>query len=100
MTVQAVIQELAAMGPLPSEDAATVEDLEVRQRLVEQIVKPVSDDDAQVLITVFGPDTCFGASWTILHLIETAPSALTASYSANRDNEWVQMLEKRRQMKY
>jgi hypothetical protein len=36
----------------------------------------VSDDETQLLLGCFGPDLCYGASWTLLHRIETAPGAL------------------------
>ena len=47
-----------------------------------------------LLISLFGPDNCFGLSWTLLYLIETAPNALTADYSANVDNGWVQLMKR------
>jgi hypothetical protein len=48
--------------------------------LLEKITKPVSDEEAQALLDPFGPDDCFGMAWTVLHMIETAPSSSTAEY--------------------
>ena len=48
-----------------------------------------------LIATVFGPDDCYGLAWTLLHLIETAPGALTARYGQNSENSWVQLLNAR-----
>lgn len=94
MSIRQEVRDLAHVGRLPSE-SATVEEVERAQRLLESVTAPVSDDEAQLLISLFGPDNCFGLSWTLLHLIETAPSALAADYSTNADNGWVQLMMKR-----
>jgi hypothetical protein len=95
MSIRRAVEDLVNAGPFPSEEA-TVEEIERTQRLLELITAPVSDEEAQMLLATFGPDDCFGMAWTVLHLIETAPSALTADYSGNADNDWVKLLEKRR----
>ncbi|ROO88263.1 hypothetical protein EDD29_5926 [Actinocorallia herbida] len=89
MTLRKQMEDLVAAGPLPREDSATPDDLEGRESLLGQIVAPISDEEAKALLSVFGPDGCFGLAWTVLHLIETAPSALTADYSQFSENEWV-----------
>jgi len=94
MSIRQEVKDLVCAGRLPSEDA-TVEEVERAQRLLESVAAPVSDDEAQMPISLFGPDNCFGLSWTLLHLIETAPSALTANYSTNVENEWVQLMMER-----
>ena len=43
---------------------------------------------------MFGPDDCFGAAWTLLHLIETAPNWPQEPLEDN-GNEWLQMLNRR-----
>jgi hypothetical protein len=95
MLFRRAVQDLVNAGPFPSEEA-TVEEIERTQRLLEVVTAPVSDEEAQMLLVTFGPDGCFGMAWTVLHLIETAPSALVADYSQNADNYWVRLLEKRR----
>jgi hypothetical protein len=57
---------------------------------------PLTPAAGQLLLTIFGPGNCFGLAWTVLHLIETAPGALTAVYARNADNDWVKLLERRR----
>jgi hypothetical protein len=95
MPIRQTVQNLVSAGPLPSEQA-TVSEIEATQRLLELVTAPLSDEEAQMLLAIFGPDDCFGLAWTVLHLIETAPSALTAKYSQNADNQWVKLLEQRR----
>lgn len=97
MTLRKEVADLAHAGPLPSEEGATPEMIEEKERLLGQITAPLSDEEARALLAVFGSDGCFGLAWTLVHLVETAPSALTTDYSQFSENEWVQLLEARRQ---
>ncbi len=92
------VKDLVGTGPLPAEEGATPGSLEGRENLLGQISAPVSDEEAQALLGVFGSDGCFGLAWTLLHLIETAPNAHLADYSNFSENEWVKLLEERRQI--
>jgi hypothetical protein len=85
------------MGPLPAggSAAADMESLEDYQRRLESISEPVSDEEAEVLATLFGPDDCFGLAWTLVHLIETAPNWPFAERLPESDNEWVLRLRER-----
>ncbi|GGU65769.1 hypothetical protein GCM10010274_63010 [Streptomyces lavendofoliae] len=94
MPVRREVEDLIGAGPLPSEDASE-EEIAEAQRLLDNITAPVSDEEAQALSACFGPDNCYGLSWTLLHLIETAPGAQSASYSRNVENLWVQLLTAR-----
>jgi hypothetical protein len=94
MSVRREIEDLIDAGPLPSEDASE-EEIAGAQWLLENITAPVSDEEAQALAVCFGPDNCYGLSWTLLHLIETAAGAQNARYSRNVENPWVQLLTAR-----
>jgi hypothetical protein len=95
MSIRPAVVDLVKAGPFPSEEA-TVAEVEETQRLLARVTAPVSDEEARMLVMAFGPDDCFGLAWTLLHLIETAPGAVTVDYSGNADNEWVKLLEERR----
>lgn len=94
MAVRREVQELVDAGPLPSEDA-DAEVIAGTERLLERVVAPVADDEAQYLTLAFGDDDCYGLAWTLLHLIETAPSAQTAKYAVVGENMWVKLLNAR-----
>ncbi|MFJ6426995.1 hypothetical protein [Streptomyces hydrogenans] len=94
MSIRREVEDLVNAGQFPSEEA-TEEQVTETQRLLERITRPVSDEEAQALATIFGPDDCFGLSWTLLHLIETAPGAKSASYMVNTGNMWVETLNSR-----
>ncbi|MBO8202064.1 hypothetical protein [Streptomyces smyrnaeus] len=94
MAIRRTVQNLVDAGPFPSEEG-TEEEIAATQHLLEQIVAPVTDEEAQALATAFGPDDCYGLSWTLLHLIETAPNAQNAHYPQNADNPWVELLNSR-----
>lgn len=78
MTVRKLFQDFHAHGPLPSEDEALDEEVDRRAEEIESLneLKPVSRAEAILLLECFGPDTCFGVAWGILHLIETCPEGL------------------------
>ena len=94
--IRRAVADFVEKGPLPAEDGATQEGIETLEGLLKAIDEPVSDEEAQALLGTFGPDGCFGLAWLVLHLIESATSALSAEYSENSDNEWVKLLEERR----
>ncbi|MCQ8120015.1 hypothetical protein, partial [Methylomonas rosea] len=63
--------------------------------LLLSVTKPVSNEEARALVKLFGPDGCFGLAWSILHLIESAPSWPLTDCLVNSSNEWVALLRDR-----
>jgi hypothetical protein len=92
--IRGEVQELITAGGLPSEDAS-YDEIATAQRLLDGIVAPVPNEEAQALATAFGPDNCYGPAWTLLHLIETAPGAAVASYPTDSANWWIEQLNAR-----
>lgn len=88
------VEELIRYGCLPSEDEPE-EKIAEAERLLHAVRGPVTDEEAHALVRVFGPDDCYGLSWTLVHLIETAPGALQAEYDARGGNPWVDVLNAR-----
>lgn len=71
------VEELSRLGPLPSEEESIANPSDLLDRyeqLFASIEKPVTDEEAAVLVGIFGVDDCFGGAWTLAHLIETAPT--------------------------
>ena len=99
MTIRQSITDFLATGQLPDEHDSTDDEIKRADDLLNQIEKekPVTDEEAAALVTVFGADTCFGLAWTLLHIIETAPGVGADEYLAHSDNFWVQMLRNRRE---
>lgn len=95
MQVRREVQDLVDAGPFPAEDQATEEDLLMIQQRLERAPRPVTDDEAQALSAAFGPDDCYGLCWSLLHLIETAPGAPTASQAVDPENMWARLLAER-----
>jgi hypothetical protein len=92
MKVRPEVQRFVDRGPLPSEDEATEEEVTARQADLEAISGPVSTEEAGLLLGTFGSDDSFGLAWTLLHLIETAPSSPVTSQPGPDTNEWVHRL--------
>ncbi len=88
------IARLLDMGPLPDSATAAGDStrLEGYQRLIEGIERPVSDEEAQALAALFGPDDCFGLAWSLVHLIESSPGWPSVDRSPDADNEWIRLL--------
>ena len=90
--------ELGKLGPLPCSRAVVADpemDVLVRtyEKLILSIQPPVTDDEARVLVGVFGSDECFGMEWALIHLIETAPGWPLEDCLADTSNEWVALLK-------
>jgi hypothetical protein len=62
MSIRPEVRQLLDLGPLPdsSRVAKSRERLERYQHLIETIEMPVSNEEAEALATLFGPDDCFG----------------------------------------
>jgi len=89
------VRKLAQLGPLPDSDSAQEEQLKVYEDLLKQVMPPISDEEAQVLTGLFGPDDCFGLAWTVLHLVESAPGWPLQECLKDEGNEWIQRLRLR-----
>ena len=89
------IKRLLLLGQLPSEDNASVDHLRLVESILKAVTKPLSDDEARALVSLFGPDGCYGVAWSFLHLIETAPGWPLLDCLVNLENEWVASLRDR-----
>jgi hypothetical protein len=87
-SVRTEVGELEKLGPLPSEDEAKVAQLEKIEKLHQAIVKPITDDEARVLVELFGTDGCYGVASSLMHLIETAPGWPLKECLQQLNNEW------------
>jgi hypothetical protein len=92
MKIRKEVKELAELGPLPASSIATEHDLDQRVAVLKRITPPVTDEEAIALTESFGPDECFGVAWTLLHLIETAPSHPRPSESVFQRSEWLRIV--------
>lgn len=93
--IQQAVKELISLGTLPSSSNPNVELLEKMQKHIASVKQPISDDEAKALINIFGPDECFGLAWSILHLIESAPSWPIWDCLEDSENEWIRRLRER-----
>ena len=98
MTVRDEVRRLADLGPLLAED----DDSEAGDRLIEAqeeallaIERPLTDEEAVLLLTVFGSDDCYGMAWTLLHLVETSPTPYPRTEPPADANQWHRRLWRR-----
>ncbi|MET3109408.1 hypothetical protein AAKU67_004389 [Oxalobacteraceae bacterium GrIS 2.11] len=89
------IQQMIELGSFPSEDEATTEHLRQLETLFRSVVRPISDDEANELVKLFGTDGCFGLASSVMHLIETAPSWPIKNCLTDLNNPWVVELQNR-----
>jgi hypothetical protein len=95
MTIRDEVREFHRFGPLPSEQDESEdadEKIQEAERLLHSIAPPVTDEEARMLVESFGEDNCFGLAWTLLHLIETAPSPMVTAEPSEGANPWVERL--------
>ncbi|MFI6207114.1 hypothetical protein ACIBAI_12010 [Streptomyces sp. NPDC051041] len=94
MTIRDEVREFYRLGPLPSEqdDSVSDETFEELERMLHAIEAPVTDEEARLLLGSFGEDNCFGMAWTLLHLVESAPSPAVTSQPPEGSNMWIENL--------
>lgn len=89
MTVRKTVDDFVRLGPLPDSNASE-ESIARHQVHLQRIKRPVTDEEAALLLGSFGPDDCYGLAWTLLHLIESAPSGIPLKHKPSlSDNEWL-----------
>ncbi|MEV0040090.1 hypothetical protein [Streptomyces sp. NPDC050804] len=81
------VQAFVHAGPLPDGDADE-EEIDRRVEQLHAICGPVTTEEAKALVPCFGPDDCYGAVWTLLHLIETGPNPVLTTQPDPDGNEW------------
>lgn len=92
MTIRKAVEDFVQLGPLP-DSSASEETIALHQTYLQRIKRPVTDEEAALLISSFGPDDCYGLAWTLLHLIESAPGGIPIkSAPSQSDNEWIRRL--------
>ena len=93
--VRAAVASLGALGPLPSEEHLDAERVKRIENLYKSIARPITDDEARVLVSTFGNDDCFGLASSIMHLVETAPGWPLEDCLQNVSNIWIAELRNR-----
>ena len=89
------VKALVALGQFPVERGAVPGVVARHENALKAIARPVSDEEARVLVKVFGPDYCFGLAWSLLHLIETAPGWPIKIAIADSNSLWAEELKGR-----
>jgi len=91
------VAELVALGRLPEEGDADVPQLQAFESALKTIEPPISDEEAVALLSVFpvGEGSCFGLSWSVLHLVESAPGWPCQESRLHAANPWVKVMLER-----
>ena len=89
------VERLVSLGPLPAEGSATIEQVDSIELAFLVIIPPLSNSEARALVQLFGPDGCFGAASSLIHLIETAPGWPLRDCLVDSENEFVASLRDR-----
>ena len=89
------VRALIELGPLPQEAHASGEHLRQIELAYRAITRPVSNEEARALVSLFGTDGCFGLASSIVHLVETAPGWPLEDCLLNTQSLWVTELRER-----
>ncbi len=92
--MQQAVQDLVSHGTFPRASTADVHAVQRLEKLLSDVRVPLSDEEAKALVKLFGPDDCFGLAWSLLHLIESAPSWPIAD-ALQGESEWIDTLRQR-----
>lgn len=93
--MQSAVEELLKIGPLPSSANADEAYLELFQNLMMEIELPISDAEARALLSLLGPDDCFGLAWMLVHIIESSPRWRLHDALDSGPKEWTEVLRRR-----
>lgn len=89
------VLDFARLGPLTSEldnSEDGDEAFDEMERALHAIEKPVTVEEARLLLESFGEDNSFGLAWTLLHLIESAPSPVVTAEPPPGSNPWIERM--------
>jgi hypothetical protein len=89
------VRSLVRLGPLPDDERADVGWLKEFGDLLNGIEPPLTAEEAQTLLGLFGPDDCYGLPWSLLHLIESAPYSAIEDRLRDSRNRWEELLRQR-----
>jgi len=94
--MRAEVVALKGCGHLLSSELS-VHQLEHWQKLFEDILPPISPEEAASLATLFPStdDDCFGLAWSLLHLIESCPEWPIQEVLENGSGPWIDRLRRR-----
>lgn len=92
---QDAITALAALGQFPAAEDADPKTVMQQQKLLGEVRKPVSDDDAKKLAALFGPDDYYGLAWAMLHCVESSPGWPVQESLSLAGEEWGSRLRAR-----
>lgn len=95
INVRKEIEEMNALGPLPSEECRDIDLLKKYENFYRAITRPVTDEEARILVKLFGSDGCFGFASSLVHLVEIAPGWPQEDCLRDMDNEWIVELRNR-----
>lgn len=93
--MQPAISALLALGTLPSSATTSIPTMQAFEEQFAKVQTPITDEEACALVKLFGPDDCFGLSWTLLHLIEAAPGWPVEGAFDGLEGEWIDRLRER-----
>lgn len=71
--IQEAINKLERLGRMPDESNENLSSEEIDEygRLIKEVIKPISLEDARVLIKLFPERGLYGVEWTLLHIFES-----------------------------
>jgi hypothetical protein len=89
VTVRPGVRDFVNLGPLP-DSGASVDMIAKHEEYLARIERPVTDEEAELLVRCFGPDDCFGLAHALTTLVETAPEGTPIKEKpAETENEWI-----------
>lgn len=86
------VRKLVELGPLPPSTNTDSETIDRHWALLAAISRPISVEEAEALVALFGPDECFGLVWSLIHLLESAPGWPLEYLLTDMSNEWIRLL--------
>jgi hypothetical protein len=90
------IAEFVRLGPFPGENQSKDELLERLEEILSGIVvdarQPLTNEEIEALLSLFGPEEGIAGAWTLLDLIDAAPGQPVEAYLRDSGNDRIATL--------
>lgn len=94
--VRQSINELSKLGRFPADnEEISNEKMSEYVSLIRGIKPPVTNEESIILCGLLGEDDFYGAAWTVLHLLETAPQWPIEEGIQEASPSWQEILRQR-----
>ncbi len=93
--IQQAVIDLQRLGRMPASHSAGMERIELYQKAIVSIRRPVNRAEVAVLLGIFGEDDLFGLMWPLVHAVESCEAWPLEEMLAKHKGHGIEILKQR-----